>query len=102
MITDTSPTIDRNSVVIRGTFENTSRMPYRYTFEFRLAGKQPPSNFKTSAPILGSTRYQTPILQPGELHRWELIMRVTDVYDIASGDIGNVRADPVIITTGSP
>lgn len=86
--------VDRRQIILRGTFENLSRAAYRYTFEIRVAESGP---YLTGLPVssgISSTRYQTPVLQPGELHRWEVKMSVNDALQIRTVGIGNVRADP--------
>ena len=44
-------------------------------------------------PIIGSWRYQTPVLQPGEIHQFEVKVPVTEVGDVVSYEIGNIVAD---------
>ncbi len=91
------PLVDRENVLVRGTFENQSRETYRYTFEIRFSGRDTQGFIKFKRPprIVGSARYQTPYLDSGQIHRWEIPVRVGNIYDIAGSDIGNVRADPL-------
>lgn len=86
--------IDRRQIIVRGTFENTSRAAYRYTFEIRTAESGPYLTGLSTGGGITSTRYQTPVLQPGDLHRWEVKMSVNDALQVRTVGIGNVRADP--------
>lgn len=85
------PNIDHDNVLIRGTLANESQLPYRYTFEIRIGGKTRVAAAKP--PIIGSWRYQTPVLQPGEIHQFEVKVPVTEVGDVVSYEIGNIVAD---------
>lgn len=89
LVVDRQRRMNRGRVLVRGTFENVSTKSWQYTFEVRLAAPRK-QGFSRGPTIIGSGRYQTPVLRPGELHRWELEMNVTDIADIADGAIGNV------------
>lgn len=82
---NTTPSVDRNHVIVRGTIQNRSKAPWRYTFEVRLADR--PGN------IIGRRRYQTPLLGPNELHPFDIDMAVTDSLSIDRYQIGNLEAD---------
>lgn len=82
------PAIDRSQVIVRGTFENESDVAYRYTFDF-VASR----SGLFGGNILGRSRYQTPVLAPGQLHRYEFQMTVTDTYRIRRAYVENIRAD---------
>lgn len=94
--TGDSTNVDRRQLKLRGTFENRSTKPWRYTFDIRVAeqgyGGLPASGRYRH--ISATTRYQTPVLGPGELHRWEVTLTVEDSLQVRTADIGNVRADP--------
>lgn len=81
--------VERKKVIIRGTFENQSTHPWQYTFEIRL-GAPRKQGFNRGRAVAGSGKYQTPVLKPGELHKWEIEVEVTDIESIADGAIGNV------------
>ncbi len=82
---------DRNHVAIRGNFKNESLTPYRYTFEIRIGGR--PTLANNPPKIIGSWRYQTPLLQPGEIHQFEVKVPVTHAASVTTYEIGNVVAD---------
>ncbi len=83
--------VERYHVAIRGNFKNESLTPYRYTFEIRIGGK---ANVAGRPPrIIGSWRYQTPLLEPGEIHQFEVKVPVTHVANVQTYEIGNVTAD---------
>jgi hypothetical protein len=82
---DTTPNVDRNHVMVRGTIQNRSRAPWRYTFEVRLADR--------AGNLLGRRRYQTPLLGPNELHPFDIDVPVTDALRIDRYQIGNIEAD---------
>jgi len=86
------PEIDRKNVKVRGTFENRSEAPWRYTFEIRIAKAERDPKTKRRQ-VIGSWRYQTPLLGPNDLHEWEVTVPVTDVALIDVVQIGNVKAD---------
>ena len=77
--------IDRNDILVRGTLQNRSAEPWRYTFEVRLGDR--------SGDVIGRWRYQTPLLGPNELHEFEIKVLVADVGRIRSYQIGNITAD---------
>lgn len=79
------PDIDRKHIMVRGTWQNKSAAPWRYTFEIRIADK--------IGRIIGSWRYQTPLLSPNELHQFEVKVPVTDVGQIEHYQIGNIEPD---------
>ena len=79
------PQIDRRHIMVRGTFQNRSASPYRYTFEIRLGDR--------FGGVIGRWRYQTPALTGNELHAFEVKVPVSDVAAISSYQIGNVEAD---------
>jgi len=84
--------VDRKNIKLRGTLQNRSSKPWRYTFEIRLGGRSVNAG---RAPIIGRWRYQTPMLTPNELHTFEFKVPVTDVADIHSYQIGNLESDQV-------
>src|SRR5690606_16366562 len=87
-------TVDRRNVLLRGTFENRSTQPYRYTFDVGVVEDSTGNDFfRVRDGLTARTRYQTPVLQPGELHRWEVKLSVNDSLDIRTAGIGNVRGD---------
>lgn len=79
------PQIDRGHIMVRGTFQNRSAVPYRYTFEIRLGDA-----FER---IIGRWRYQTPPLWANELHQFEVRVPVEDVGLIRTYQIGNIEAE---------
>lgn len=81
------PNIDRRNIMVRGTLQNRSAEPWRYTFEVRVADRY--------GDILGQWRYQTPPLTPGELHGFEVKVPVRGVGRIHRYQIGNIEADQV-------
>lgn len=83
-IIEKHPNVDRKNVHIEGSFQNTSTKPYRYTFEIRLAKQNR---------IIGSARYQTPMLKPNILHQFKVKVPVENVKQITAYQIGNVTAD---------
>lgn len=87
------PTVDRRNVMVRGTFLNQSHAPWRYTFEIRVASDSLPGLPKPPTTVIGSWRYQTPLLSPGQLHPFEVKIPVTDVRYVDLIQIGNVTAD---------
>lgn len=95
VIVDEYPDIDRKNILIEGTFENKSKQPWRYTFEFRVSGRRQVRAILLSDKhnIIGSARYQTPVLEPGELHRFTLKVPVTNVAYIEVYELGNMTAD---------
>lgn len=94
LISDTTQ-YDPSNVMIRGVFTNQAKVPYRYTFEIGIGGKQPSTIFKPShARVIGSWKYQTPVLAPGELHNFEVkVPLVADISEVANFEIGNITAD---------
>jgi len=76
---------DRSHVVVRGNLKNESAAAYRYSFEIRLATR--------NKDIIGSWRYQTPVLTPGQIHQFEVKVPVTNAAQIQIYDIGNIVAD---------
>jgi len=82
--------IDHRNILVRGTFLNKAAAPWRYTFEIRAGGAE---RFTGSRRIIGSWRYQTPLLDPGELHEFEVKMPVDHVSRVRVIQIGNVVAD---------
>jgi len=91
-LVDTYPSIDRENVMVRGTFQNKSTEAWRYTFEIRIADNDvdPRTNRRR---IVGSWLYQTPLLGPNDIHEWEVKVPVSDVAYIDVVQIGNVKAD---------
>jgi multidrug efflux pump subunit AcrA (membrane-fusion protein) len=87
------PDIDRKNIMLRGTIQNRSEQPWRYTFDVRVAN-QP-------GRIIGKWRYQTPVLGPNELHTFEVKIPVTDVAEIDRYQIGNIEADRGHAITGT-
>jgi len=87
---DADQDIDRRNILVRGTFLNKSARAWRYTFEVRAGGVE---RFGRPRRIVGSWRYQTPLLDPGELHEFEVKMPVDDVSRVRILQIGNVLAD---------
>jgi len=87
------PNIDRDNVMVRGTFLNESRASWRYTFEIRIAGDEGRILPDAKRPIVGRWRYQTPVLGPRELHPFEVKVPVDDVSHIEVLQIGKVTAD---------
>lgn len=81
--------VDRNHVIVRGNIKNESTLPYRYTFEIRIAGGVRVDD----TAILGSWRYQTPMMTPGRIHQFEVKVPVTNVADVRRYEIGNISAD---------
>jgi len=79
------PDIDRKHIMVRGTWQNRAAAPWRYTFEIRIADK--------IGRIIGRWRYQTPVLEPGQLHAFEVKVPVKDVAYIQSYQIGNIEPD---------
>ena len=79
------PTVDRQNIHLEGTFQNTSTKPWRYTFEARLATRR--------SQIISSEHYQTPMLQPNDLHKFKIKMTVEDISKIKIYQIGNISAD---------
>lgn len=91
-LVEVHPDIDRRNVKVRGTFENRSEAAWRYTFEIRIAkGERDPKTRRRI--VIGSWRYQTPLMGPNDLHEWEVTVPVTDVGLIDVVQIGNVKAD---------
>lgn len=87
---DADQDIDRRNILVRGTFLNKSAVAWRYTFEIRAGGVE---RFRRGRRIVGSWRYQTPLLDPGELHEFEVKMPVDDVSHVRVLQIGKVVAD---------
>lgn len=79
------PLIDRRNIMVRGTLQNRSAAPWRYTFEVRIAGRD--------GEIIGRWRHQTQTLSPNELAAFELKVPVSNVGDITTYQIGNIEAD---------
>jgi hypothetical protein len=79
------PQVDHRHIKLRGTFQNRSTAPWRYTFEARLADQR--------GVIIGRWRYQTPVLTANELHAFEATIPVTEVSFIRTYQIGNIEAD---------
>ena len=90
VLVDRYPDIDRNNIMVRGTFLNQSTQSYRYTFEVRAAGDEGIGGDRN---LVGSWRYQTPVLGPGELHEFEVKMPVKNVAYVEEIQVGNVTAD---------
>lgn len=90
---DQYPTAERHKVKVKGSFLNRSLMPWRYTFEIRIASTDPIG--LNGRKVLASWPYQTPLLTPGELHNFEVEMTLKggDIGDIDIVQIGNVTAD---------
>jgi hypothetical protein len=84
------PQIDRKQIKVRGTFLNRSSVPWRYTFEIRVAGE---TNVYGDRTLVGQWRYQTPLLGPGDLHPFEVAVPVTDIRYVEVIQIGKVTAD---------
>jgi hypothetical protein len=82
---DEPPEIDRDRVMVRGTLQNRSAVTWRYTFEIRIADR--------AGRLLGRWRYQTPKLETGELHPFDITVPVSDARRIHRYEIGNVEAD---------
>lgn len=78
--------LDPRVLIVNGTFENRSQLPYRYTFDVELVNSGSPT---------ASTRYQTPPLGAGELHRWELTMNTSNSLGVDYVRITNIRGDAV-------
>lgn len=85
VLLDRYPDIDRKHIMVRGTWQNRSAAPWRYTFEIRIADK--------IGRIIGRWRYQTPMLVANELHEFEVKVPVTDVAYIKHYQIGNIESD---------
>jgi len=81
------PRIDRENVIVRGTFQNTSAATHRYTFEIRIAD--------SFGNVIGTWRYQTPILTADELHEFSVKVPVADVSLVRTYQIGNIRAQRI-------
>ncbi|MBI1373433.1 MAG: hypothetical protein GC159_11955 [Phycisphaera sp.] len=79
------PNIDRKHIMVRGTLQNTSSAPWRYTFEIRIGDK--------FGRIIGKWKHQTPLLTTNQLHAFEVKVPITDVGYIHSYQIGNIIAD---------
>lgn len=79
------PLIDRRHIMVRGTLQNRSGQPWRYTFEVRIGGRE--------GGIIGRWRHQTVTLGPNEMAAFELKVPVTDVGSITTYQIGNIEAD---------
>lgn len=79
--------VDREHVLINGNFKNESLSPYRYSFEIRIGRKSGGNQ------IIGAWRYQTPLLDPGEIHQFEVKVPVRHVSLIHNYEVGNVEAD---------
>lgn len=90
VLVDSDQDIDRRNVLVRGTFLNRSVAAWRYTFAIRAGGVE---RFGRPRRIVGAWRYQTPLLQPGQLHEFEVKMPVEDVSRVRVLQIGNVHAD---------
>lgn len=90
---DQYPTAERHKVKVKGSFLNRSLMPWRYTFEIRIASTDPIG--LNGRKVLASWPYQTPLLTPGELHNFEVELQLKggDIGDIDIVQIGNVTAD---------
>lgn len=86
-----STDIDKDNVLVRGTFLNRSAEPWRYTFEIRLAGEQ--SIGGDTPPVIGRWRHQTPLLGPGDLHEFEVKVPVSNSYAVEAVQVGNIKAD---------
>jgi hypothetical protein len=91
-LVDTYPSIDRKNVKVRGTFQNKSTQPWRYTFEIRIGSDEKNQNTGRRR-VIGSWLYQTPVMGANDLHEWEVTVPVTDVAYIEVVQIGNVKAD---------
>lgn len=91
---DTDIVYDPNQVILYGTFQNTSDMPYRYTF---LAAVAPSGFLKTPFTELkknqlsGYELVQTPLLQPGELHNWRVTVSVGSIRNLNRGGVTMVE-----------
>ena len=91
---DTDIVYDKNNVILYGTFQNTSDKPYRYTF---LAAVAPSSWIKTPFMKLKKTQLsgyelvQTPVLQPGELHNWQVTVSVDSIRNLNRGGVTMVQ-----------
>lgn len=79
------PLIDRRHIMVRGTLQNRSATPWRYTFEVRIGGRE--------GGIIGRWRHQTVTLGPNEMAAFELKVPVSDVGAITTYQIGNIEAD---------
>ncbi|MDH3583105.1 MAG: hypothetical protein OER86_02705 [Phycisphaerae bacterium] len=79
------PQIDREHIMVRGTLQNRSAGPWRYTFELRIGDR--------ANRVIGRWRYQTPLLSAGELHPFEVKVPVTDVGEIYKYQIGRIEPD---------
>lgn len=85
---------DPEKVLLYGTFQNTSDKPYRYTF---VAGVTSGGLFKTpfnklnKDQLIGYELIQTPMLQPGELYKWQAFVAVNSIRNLHRGGITMVE-----------
>ncbi len=84
--------IDTQRATIRGNFLNKSLAPWRYTFQINVLDENAVVQPNSRRP-LGSWRYQTPLLGPGDLHQFEVTIPVEDVRRISAIQIVRVTAD---------
>lgn len=87
--------VDRTHVMVRGNIRNESKLTYRYTFDARIAGRPLVTARNEKPPVIGEWRYQTPILEPGELHEFEIKVPVSHVTHVHRYEIGNISAEVV-------
>jgi len=91
---DLKQVYDPKKVLLYGTFQNTADKPYRYTF---VAGVTSGGLFKTpfnklkKNQLLGFELIQTPMLQPGELYKWEAYVAVDNIRNLHRGGITMVE-----------
>jgi hypothetical protein len=92
---------DRQRVVVEGSFLNRSTSPYRYGFDIAVGYKARAGVLVAAHPtIVGRRAYQTPVLQPGELHSFRVEIPVDDIAYAQICDIGHVTPFPVTPAVG--
>lgn len=85
---------DQETVMLYGTFQNTSDKSYRYTFVAGVtAGNWPKTPFTKlkKTQLIGYELIQTPLLRPGELHNWQAPVHVGSIRNLHRGGVTMVE-----------
>lgn len=85
---------DPDRVSLYGTFQNTSDKPYRYTFVAGVTSNAWPDTPFTELDenqLIGFEVLQTPVLQPGELYKWQAFVAVDSINNLNRGGITRVE-----------
>lgn len=80
-----------NAITARCFFRNDADYPARFSLLVAV-GKPWPGLFKKDPIILGKTIYETPYLNPGEIHDFTVEIQVQDIREIQSAGIKPLRA----------